>query len=367
MTTVVLDARKLSDFGIGTYLRGLIRGLAELDSETRYVLLGDTPDESWALELPPNFIWHLEHSAGYSLRELWSVSRAARRAGADLFHAPHYVLPAGLRCPAVVTVHDLIHLRFPEHRTVLERLYARVMMRRAIRRASAVLTVSETTRSEVQGRFGSLAVNVVAIPNGVDNRFREPLPSLDVEAALARFGLAPGYLLFVGNPKPHKNLSTLLAAQARLVAERGPTAPNLVLVGDSGNGVSASSTVLQLGKVAPDDLPALYRGALALVMPSLWEGFGLPAAEAMACGTPVVAANRGALPEVISDAGLLFEPTDIGALLRLLVRLLDEPALRTELARRGPERAAQFQWTRTARATLAVYRDLLAETPGDRR
>jgi len=361
MTTVAIDARKLVDFGIGTYLRGLVRGLAELDGATRYVLLGDPAHASALGELPANFDWATERTPGYSVRELWSVARAVRRVGADLFHAPHYVLPYGLPCPAVVTIHDLIHLRFPEHRTALESAYARRTVARALRSAARVLTVSEATRRELADRFGESGARAVVVPNGVDERFLAPLPDAALAATLSRLGLAPGYLLFVGNPKPHKNLPALLAAQARLAAER-PDLPPLVLAG--GEAAPAAGGVRRLGVVAEADLPALYRGALALVVPSLWEGFGLPALEAMASGTPVVAAARGGLPEVVGDAGLLFDPADPAALPAALGRIVDDAAWRAELGRRGPARAAGYRWREAARATLAVYRELLAGAGG---
>jgi alpha-1,3-rhamnosyl/mannosyltransferase len=181
---------------------------------------------------------------------------------------------------------------------------------------------------------------------------------------MERLGLAPGYLLFVGNPKPHKNLPALLAAYAELAARRSDLPPLLLAGGERDD--APAGGVRRIGVVAEGDLPALYRGARALVLPSLWEGFGLPALEAMASGTPVVAAARGALPELVGDAGLLFDPDDATALPAALARIVDDAALRAELARRGRERAAGYSWRETARATLAVYRDVLAGARGER-
>jgi len=357
MTTIVIDGRKIRDFGIGTYLRGLLGGLAELDRESRYVLLGD-PESGGRLALPENFSWRSERSPGYSARELWSVSRNARAAGADLFHSPHYVTPLGLACPAVVTVHDLIHLRFTEHYTPLERAYARVTVARALRGSSWTIAVSEATRRELRAKFGALANRVETIPNGVDERLRAEVDADSLAAGLRRLGLEPGYLLFVGNPKPHKNLPLLLEAHARLRARR--EAPPLVLAGGAAPD-PAPPAVRALGEVSDEDLPLLYRGALAVVVPSLWEGFGLPAAEAMASGTPVVASNRGALPEVVGDAGLLFDPEDAESLVAAIGRLVTDPALARRLAVAGRERSLRFSWTESARRTLEIYRRALAE------
>jgi len=360
MTTIVLDARKLRDFGIGTYVRGLVGGLAQLDDESRYVLLGD-PAHAADLPLPDNFSWRAERSPGYSLRELWSVSRAANAAGADLFHSPHYVLPLRLACPSVVTIHDLIHLRFPDLKGPVERGYARVTIARALRTARHTIAVSEATRDELRAAFGPLADRVTTIPNGVDERFRTPTDPAILAATLDRFGLRPGYLLFVGNPKPHKNLTLLLAAHVRLRA-RLAGAPPLVLAGvDRAAVVGSSDGVVALGTVDDDDLPALYRGARALVVPSRWEGFGLPAVEAMACGTPVVAAARGALPEVVGDGGLLYDGDDLEALLAALERILDDDALAAGLAESGRRRSAGYSWREAAARTLELYRRALDE------
>ncbi len=309
------------------------------------MLLGDR-DQGGVPELPASFSWREARAPHYSLSELWRLSRAARAAGAGLFHAPHYVTPAFLPCPLVVTVHDLIHLRFPELFRLHERLYARLMIGRALRRARFTIAVSEATARELRATFGRSAARVVAIPNGVDERFRAALAPDELRSRLDRLGLAPGYLLFVGNPKPHKNLALLLEAHARLV-DRHDDSPFLVVVG-GGPGphgdaqaralgavaatarLPARRKVGYLGRVDDDALPALYQGALAVAVPSRWEGFGLPALEAMASGVPVVAADRGALPEVIGDAGLLVDPDDVEGFVAAFERLMTSADLRAE-------------------------------------
>jgi glycosyltransferase involved in cell wall biosynthesis len=206
------------------------------------------------------------------------------------------------------------------------------------------------------------------VANGVDESFRNEISEFEVAAVLARLGLETGYLLFVGNPKPHKNVEGLLAAYAELRRRRAD-APLLVLAGERDadrSPVAArlavhglGGSVRRLGFVAAADLPALYRGAVLLVQPSLWEGFGLPVAEAMAAGTAVVASRRGALPEVTGDAARLIDPEDVGGLADAIAELLDDPGSRTEMARRGRERAARYRWQETARATLGVYQRAL--------
>lgn len=370
MKTIAIDARKVADFGIGTYVRGLIAALARLDSAHRYLLLAGPEGPEALPNLPGNFRWIDERAPGYSLSELFALPRVLRRERADLFHAPHYVVPLALPCPAVVTVHDLIHLRFPGQRTRLELAYARWMIGRATRLAARVLAVSEATAGELVERFGVDRSRLEVIANGVDDAFRRELSETELAAALTGLGLAPGYLLFVGNPKPHKNLERLLEAYSRLRAGRAAT-PVLVLAGDRDGdrspvpGWIASAglegAVVRVGHLPAERLPALYRGASVLVQPSLWEGFGLPVAEAMAAGVPVVAAERGALPEVAGDTARLVDPDDPAAIAAAIAGLLDDPAAAAALARRGQARAAAFRWQETARRTLAVYRGVLGE------
>jgi glycosyltransferase involved in cell wall biosynthesis len=363
-----LDARKLADFGIGSYVAGLGGALVAELGEDELVLIGD---RQAALGISPALArqrWIHDDSPRYSLRELWSLSRSAGSACADLLHVPHYTLPFSAPCPTVVTIHDLVHLRFPEDRTSLHHLYARWMIGRAVRRSAAIVTVSEATRRELQERFGAAAGHAVAVPNGVDERFFEPAPRESVEALARRLELPLGYLLFVGNPMPHKNLPRLLDAYAGLRREL-PAAPTLVLAGDRGGPRSRLRRLVRHHGLADGvrivehlpghELPALYAGARLLVMPSLWEGFGLPAAEAMACGTPVLVADRGALPEVVGDAGERFDPLSADALATALWQLLHDPARLSELARRGRERARRFRWPESARRTVEVYREAL--------
>lgn len=373
MKTVAIDARKIGDFGIGTYVRGLVGALARLDAAHRYLLLAGPEGPETLPHLPGNFRWIDERSPGYSLVELVALPRVLRREGADLFHAPHYVLPLGLPCPAIVTVHDLIHLRFPGQRTRLELAYARWMIGRATRLSARVLAVSETTATELVERFGVDRGRVEVIANGVDEEFRRELSETELANALGELGLAPGYLLFVGNPKPHKNLERLLDAYARLRASR-PATPALVLAGDRDGerspvpgwiaAAGLEGSVVRLGHLPSARLPALYRGAAVLVQPSLWEGFGLPVAEAMAAGVAVVAADRGALPEVAGDAARLVDPDDPAAIAAAIGGLLDDPAAAAELGRRGRARAAAFRWQETGRRTLAAYRSALGEDTG---
>ena len=306
---VGMDCRKIADFGIGTYIRGLLRAMTDVE----YVAFG--PREI-APMLPPGVEHVLANPPKYSLRELF----AFRHLRVDLFHAPHYVVPF-VNVPFVVTIHDLIHLR---HRNPLARAYARRMIGRAVRQSRAVLTVSNAVRDEIAATFGH-ADKITVTPNGVDPIFKPDGPR------------TPGrYFLFVGNDKPHKNVARLMAAAKTIDAQ-------LVRVGSA-------------RFVSREELASLYRGAIALVMPSIEEGFGLPALEAMACGTAVITSNAPALVEVTGDAALHVDAMSIEMIANAMQRVMSDDSLRSSMIDRGLERAKTFTWKRCAEMTREIYR-----------
>jgi glycosyltransferase involved in cell wall biosynthesis len=362
---VGVDARKLHDFGIGTHIQGLLGALVALGTPEELIAYGP-PDGIVPDALAP-IAWRREPAPPYSLTGLWRLAGRARRDRLQLFHAPHYVCPPLLPCPAVVTVHDLIHLRFPAHRhRRLAPLYARVMLRLAVRRAARLIAVSASTRDDLVARLGAAPERIRVIPNGVAPGFRPAADPAVLATGLATLGVVPPYLLFVGNPLPHKNLPRLLEAFARLPHEVGRLVVAGVRshlaseVGRAAERLGIGPRLILLAPVPADAMPVLYQGATALVCPSLWEGFGLPAAEAMACGTPVVAGATGALPEVVGDAGLLVDPTNVDAMRDAMYNLAVHAHLRATLRAAGLARARAFSWRRAAEATLSVYREALA-------
>ena len=265
-----------------------------------------------------------------------------------------------------MTVHDLIHLRFPvRHRHPWRRSTRALMLRLAVRRARRLITVSESTRQDLVERLGARPERIRVIPNGVGAPFG-PADSPGAAApTLDELGVSRPYFLFVGNPLPHKNLGRLLDAFAGLP----PVLGRLVLVGippAARAGVDERCAAPGLGArvrvLAPVPAPVLarlYQSATVVVCPSLWEGFGLTALEAMACGAPVVAGDRGGLPEVVGDAGLLVNPTNVDALREAMYTLAGQEPLRAALRARGLARARAFSWRHVAEATVAVYREAL--------
>jgi glycosyltransferase involved in cell wall biosynthesis len=309
----------------------LLGALVALDDADTYVAFA--PERH--VQFLPAGIEHVAVDAPhYSIRELVAIGRAADRAKIDLFHAPHYVVPF-TSVPFVVTVHDLIHLRHPNP---LARMYARQMIGRAVRRSRRVLTVSETVKREIVATFGCGEEHVVVTPNGVGLPF------------VAKGTAAEGrYFLYVGNDKPHKNVDVLVDA-FETIADA-----SLVLTGAPFERFRERERVVVSGFVSDDELAALYRGAIALVIPSIEEGFGLPALEAMACGTAVITSNAPALVEITGDAALHVDARDSGAIGGAMLRLVNDDALRGDLASRGIARARQFTWRRCAEKTREAY------------
>ena len=332
-----IDARKISDFGIGTYIRGLLAGLAECAGDEEYVVFAPRSARGLIPNRFEHFVLDVPH---YSIRELFAVGVAARKAEIDLLHSPHYVVPF-TRCPVIVTIHDLIHLRV-RHTNPFAAPYARTMLRRAATKTIRILTVSEAVKSEVVTTYGVPAAKIVVTRNGVDDVFRQhapvPRPS--------------NYFLYAGNDKPHKNVDRLVAAFGNV---RAKTQLGLVLAGAPFERFAQVEGVVTPGFVAEAELAALYRHAIALVMPSSEEGFGLPAAEAMASGTAVITSKNAALVEVTADAALHVDAASVSDLAQAMLRVANDDELRLRLARAGIERSRSFNWLRCAQSTRRAY------------
>jgi glycosyltransferase involved in cell wall biosynthesis len=345
--------------GIGRYPRALPDRLEALgDIEMLRIAATNSPAAARGARI----------AQGLVREGVWYPALAGRRAtrlGADILHCPHPVPARGHRLPLVMTVHDLLPLRHPELFQRATRAHTRLSLPFA-RRARRLLTNSEHTRAEAIERLGLPAERVIATPFGIDPRFRP----VDVPSAWLheRFGLERSYVLAVGTLEPRKNLPATLRAFA-LAAARVPD-HDLVIVGGGGWGGSGPvedaaralrTRPILTGFVGDEELVRLYSAASCFVFPSLAEGFGLPPLEAMACGTPVVASDRPALPEVLDDAALLVDPSDPEAIADAIVSVLESEERAAALRVRGLDRSAQFTWERCAELTAAVYREVVAE------
>ncbi|MDQ1301429.1 MAG: hypothetical protein QG637_1350 [Chloroflexota bacterium] len=315
------------------------------------------------------------NTSGPWRRIAWEQTRlAALSRDLALLHGLAFALPLACACPAVVTVHDLSFFRYPQAFRRFNRAYLGWITRISTRKAARVIAVSESTRQDVIALCDIPPERVVVVPNGVTDAFCPAAPQ-DVAEFRRRKGLPERFILFLGTLEPRKNVERLLEAYARFARERPAGAggtPALVVAGAKGwfyDAIFACAKRLELtgqvifpGFVPAEELPWWYRAAELFVYPSLFEGFGLPALEAMACGTPTITSNVSALPEVAGDAALLVAPEDTAALAGAMARVLAEPALAAQMRAAGLRQAARFSWARTARETVAVYRAVLGES-----
>jgi alpha-1,3-rhamnosyl/mannosyltransferase len=374
--TIGIDARKLLDYGIGTYVRNLVRTLAALpevaaggDPALAFKLLVRPEDREQLADLPANFELVVESAPVYSARELVTLSWRLWRERLDLYHATHYVLPAVLSSRVVVTIHDIIHLLYPEFLpSRLAFLYARGMIRRSLTRGDRIIAVSQNTRADLMQQFAVDGRKIEVIYNGVEDVFRRRLPDDEIERWLRSLGISRPYLLFVGNPKPHKNLDTVVQAYAAARRMARFDAP-LVCVGSRAGSefkirqraehLGLGDQVRLLGHVAQEALPAIYQGATLFLYPTLYEGFGLPVVEAMASGVAVITSNTSALQEIAQGYAHLVDPLDIQAMAKAIAQCMADAEHRAALVRLGLRRAKDFSWERTARKTLGLYLSVL--------
>jgi glycosyltransferase involved in cell wall biosynthesis len=367
---IAIDARKLRDYGIGTYIRNLLRHLARLDSTTEFVALCRPEDCAFASELGENFRAVPERAGAYSFREQISVPLDLRRERADLFHAPHYVLPPLTPCRSVVTIHDCIHLRFPQYLpSRLGYAYARSSLWVAAHRAARVLTVSEASKRDILQYFQVPESKVTVIPNAIDERFSEEPPADEVMRVRERYQLNDPFILYAGNIKPHKNLERLIEA-FHIIRQGELEHVKLLIIGDEISKYAALRRTVHRYKLhkhvrffgfVPDaTLAILYRLARVFVFPSLYEGFGLPPLEAMASGTPVITSNVSSLPEVVGDAAMLIDPYEPDAIAGAMRRVMLDDRLRDDMRERGLARAREFSWARSIRRVREIYDEVLA-------
>ncbi|MCZ7542508.1 MAG: glycosyltransferase family 4 protein [Anaerolineae bacterium] len=357
--------------GIARYGAQIAQALPALDPDNRYLLLHSRKHaEARAAPPPaPNAARASLWTPAHHRLEAYALGAELLPRRVDLLHSPDFIPPHWGARRYVITVHDLNFLHYPQFLTAEARAYYNGQIARAVRQADHILADSEATKADLVDLLGAPPQKVTVHMLGVDPAFA-PQPAAVVEAVRARYGLPAGYLLFVGTFEPRKNLPGLLRAY-RLLRDDLPDAPSLALVGRRGwlyadvfdlvRALDLTAHVRWLEDAPGADLPALYSGATALVMPSFYEGFGLPALEAMACGAPVVASNRASLPEVVGPAGVLVNPDDAAHIADGLRRVVVDSELRASLAREGLARARSFTWRRTAEVVLRVYRAVLGQ------
>ena len=415
---IAIDARYIADHfpGIGRYVYNLLLGLAALDQPHTLIVLHNpalpnTRHDIAALARLAPLELVATTARPFSAGEQVAIPRLLRRLRADLYHAPYYVRPyAGLPCPAVVTLYDAIPHLFPNEVSPRARLLFDLLTRLAIRSSRRVIAISQSASDDLIAAYRVPRERIAVTPLAADPRFR-PQPPAAIAAARAKYGLPERYILTLTSNKPHKNLVGLIEAFAQTTDHRPPTTDHRSKSEDRGSKIDnprssifdPRSSILDLAHpltrsplhpftpspchlviaghwdprypaarelsgrlgldeavrflpgVAEADLPALLSGAEVFAFPSLYEGFGLPPLEALACGAPVLCGEGSSLPEVVGEAALCVDVRSVAALAAGLARLLSDAAMREQLRAAGPGRAALFSWRRTAEATLEVY------------
>jgi glycosyltransferase involved in cell wall biosynthesis len=360
--------------GINGYIYQLLRHLPAVGGDETPLLQYRAYLHDARFEAPPELSvsrsrWN---TGGPWQRIAWEQTRlAAISRSLDLLHGLAFATPLTCACPAVVTVHDLSFLRFPNAFRRFNRFYLSFITRISTRKAARVIAVSESTRQDVITFFGVPGERVVVVPNGVAEAFQpaEPIAVADFRRSK---GLPEHFILFLGTLEPRKNIVRLLEAYALCLHEHQASAKDahaLVIAGAKGwfyetifarvNDLGVTDHVIFPGFVPAEELPWWYRAAELFVYPSLFEGFGLPVLEAMACGTPTITSNASSLPEVAGDAALLIDPEDTEGLAGAMAHVLAEPDLATKMRVAGLRQSARFSWAHTAAQTAAVYRTVL--------
>ncbi len=364
--------------GVGHYTLELARALALISPTDQFELVSPAPFQ-------PDSQGEIDRANLPNLRTVnpkssairghwWSIGLPlyARRASFDLFHGTNFDVPLWKRRHSVVTIHDLSALMHPEtHRSRLVRR-ARLRLPLVVRIADLIITPTQSVKREVCQRLGVRADKVIAIPSAARSGFR-PMPLAQTGPVRKRLGVEDDFLLFVGTLEPRKNLVTLLKAFEQILGHTS-LRPQLVIAGGEGwlmdellamtKKASISDRLRLTGYLHDEELRALYSSCRAFIYPSVYEGFGLPPLEALACGAPVIAGRIPSLQETLGSAARLVEPLDVDALAKTIIELLQDEDQRRSLGSAGPEHAGKFTWEQTARQTLEVYRRVL--TPGSR-
>jgi len=357
--------------GIGQYLSNFLSARSVFRAEDKFILYGNQktafqpPEGDYVVRIIPErftFWWD-------QVLLPWRLSRDR----VDVFLSPYYKAPLLVPCPVVITIHDLLFLKFPQRRGIRHLLYNmffHIFARAVISKASAIITDSQHSKKDILKTFKVPAEKVKVVALGVPKRFQPVREKGEIESVKGKYNINKRYILYVGNFKPHKNVPFLIEAYQKLPLTLRKE-HQLVLAGDGGSGVKEvkkkltrmglESAVVVTGLIPFEDLPLLYGGAEIFVFPSLYEGFGLPVVEAMACGVPVVSSDAASLPEIIGDAGVLFSPNRVEDLVEAMTSLLLNHDRRKDLAEKGLNRSRLFhpgsQEKKIREIIMEVYRD----------
>ncbi|MBI4475214.1 MAG: glycosyltransferase family 4 protein [Acidobacteria bacterium] len=374
---IAIDIRKINEFGVGTYIWNLVRNISLLDDRNEYQLVGSQRKFHELGPLPSNFKQLYQADERSLWKEHISIPLMLRRQGVDIVHVPHHEPPIVVPAKLVVTVHDCVHLMFPQEdasKFANYRSYLRT--KRVIQGASHIVTVSNSTKDDLISIFGVADSKISVIHNALDERFAFTHTAEERKHVLERYQLKDPFILYSGKIRPHKNLHRLIEAFAVLKSELADDERyrnlKLLIIGDElskhqylrltvvRSGVQQD--VRFFGFVPYPILRVFYQCASLFAFPSLYEGFGLPPLEAMANRTPVIASNTSSLPEVLEDAALLVNPENVFEIARGMKLILSDDALRQRLIQKGVEQVSKFSWKVAAQKVIATYEMTLASS-----
>jgi len=365
----------MTEFGVGTYIRNVVRTLGRLDRENKYLLIGPSSKVEEIGSLPPNFHAVPLHQPERSLKGWWEFRAVLRRLDCDLVHVPNiFSVPRALPCPYVMTVHDMLeHMSLGRKRNDLWRSVHFQLTMRVLRGAARIFAVSNFTKMEMEKLFGIPPERIEVVYNAIDERFLHGHASAaDRELIAKRYQVTYPFLLYAGRVSAHKNVVRMIEAfsalKGELEKERAFPDLKLIIIGhDLSGNPDLRRTVVRsgvqndvrfLGFVPIEVLRIFYDSAKIFVFPSLYEGFGLPPLEAMAHGTPVVTSNVSSLPEVVGNAAVLVNPENVFEIMRALHRVLLDQGLRERMKERSYVQAGKFSWEKSVRRILEVYRQV---------
>ncbi|HTC55894.1 MAG TPA: glycosyltransferase family 1 protein [Candidatus Sulfotelmatobacter sp.] len=370
---IALDIRRMTEFGVGTYIRNVVRTLGRLDRETTYFLIGSPAKVKEIGPLPPNFQTIPLADPERSWKSFREFRTIVKRLECDLVHIPNlFSIPRGLPCPYVRTVHDMLeHLSRVRQQTGFWGSLHFQLTKRVLQGAARIFAVSNFTKLEVEKLFGIPAGRIEVVYNAIDERFlRGHASAADRELIAERYQVTYPFLLYAGRISPHKNVVRMIEAFSALKTEleKDQAFPDLklIIIGDDVSGnpdlrrtvirSGVQNDVRFLGFVPIEVLRIFYDAAKIFVFPSLYEGFGLPPLEAMAHGTPVVTSNVSSLPEVVGNAAVLVHPENVFEIMRALHRVLLDQTLREKMKERSYRQVTKFSWEKSVRRIMEVYR-----------
>ena len=357
--------------GAGNYIIQFVKALAKMDIDYELIVFAQKSKRD-LFDIPndENLHWVIVPDKSPMYRLIWEQTtfpRLVHRAEVDILHSLHYTQPIRLGCPSIVTIHDMTFFLFPDLHTRSKRLFFPFAIRSSVRRADALIAISESTRQDSIRLLGVSPQKIFTTQLGITDEFRVVKDNELLASVREKYDLPEEFVLYVGLVEPRKNIPFLIRAYKSL-ADEG-IKHNLVIVGRIGwmyqevfkqiEELGLEGRVQFTGYLPQDDLPMVYNLASLFVYPTKYEGFGLPALEAMACGTPVVTTAISSLPEIVGDAGMLIPPGDEQALASAMAEVLHDSTLFNQLRTRGLQRSEHFTWERTAQQTLKVYQQVL--------